>query len=61
MEKKPALEVTLVQEFVSKSHADLNGGPGIARPGACSDQQCLGLGRWRLGNRPGRRRTHGQA
>lgn len=25
MEKKPALEVTLVQEFVSKSHADLNG------------------------------------
>ncbi|HSB02009.1 MAG TPA: hypothetical protein VLE49_15275 [Anaerolineales bacterium] len=25
MEKKPALEVTLVQEFVSKSHADLDG------------------------------------
>ena len=24
MEKKPALEVTLVQEFVSKSHADLD-------------------------------------
>jgi hypothetical protein len=25
MEKKPALELTLVQEFVSKSHADLDG------------------------------------
>ncbi len=25
MEKKPALEVTLVQEFVSRSHADLDG------------------------------------
>lgn len=25
MEKKPALEVTLVQEFVSKAHADLDG------------------------------------
>jgi hypothetical protein len=25
MEKKPALEITLVQEFVGKSHADLDG------------------------------------
>jgi hypothetical protein len=25
MEKKPALEITLVQEFVSKAHADLDG------------------------------------
>ena len=25
MEKRPALEVTLVQEFVSRSHADLDG------------------------------------
>jgi hypothetical protein len=25
MEKKPALEITLVQEFVGKSHADLEG------------------------------------
>jgi hypothetical protein len=25
MEKKPALELTLVQDFVSKSHADLDG------------------------------------
>ena len=25
MEKKPTLEITLVQEFVSKSHADLDG------------------------------------
>jgi hypothetical protein len=25
MEKKPALELTFVQEFVGKSHADLEG------------------------------------
>ncbi len=42
MEKKPALEVMLVQEFVSKSHADLEGikellvlepGTGVAETG----------------------------
>ena len=25
MEKKPALEITLIQDFVGKSHADLEG------------------------------------
>ncbi len=60
MEKKSALEATLVQEFVVKSHADLERVKELLaqEPGLINAD--LGLGRRRLGNRSGRGGSHGQ-
>jgi hypothetical protein len=51
MEKKPALEVTLVQEFVGKSHADLDGVKDllVREPGLINSAWDWGGGDWETG------------
>ena len=51
MEKKPALEVTLVQEFVAKSHADLDAVKELLgrEPGLINSSWDWGGGDWETG------------
>jgi hypothetical protein len=51
MEKKPALELTLVQDFVSKSHADLDGIKEllIREPALINSSWDWGGGDWETG------------
>lgn len=51
MEKKPALEITLVQEFVSKSHADLDAVKELLgrEPGLVNSAWDWGGGDWETG------------
>lgn len=51
MEKKPALEITLVQDFVGKSHADLDGVKELLmrEPGLINSAWDWGGGDWETG------------
>lgn len=51
MEKKPALELTLVQDFVGKSHADLDGVKELLmrEPGLINSAWDWGGGDWETG------------
>src|SRR5574338_509362 len=51
MEKKPALEITLVQDFVGKSHADLEGVKSLLEqePGLVNSAWDWGGGDWETG------------
>jgi hypothetical protein len=51
MEKKPALELTLVQDFVGKSHADLDGVKELLRqePALINSAWDWGGGDWETG------------
>lgn len=51
MEKKPSLEITLVQEFVGKAHADLEGVKELLlrEPGLVNSSWDWGGGDWETG------------
>ena len=51
MEKKPALEITLVQDFVSKAHADLDGVKELLlrQPALINSSWDWGGGDWETG------------